>query len=89
MFLLLQFKLTFEFKMSVVKNLRKFFEDKNHETGNQKTLQKHQWNNGIWYNYDSKMTYMEIDGDKIAMKNHYHFDYPDMKHMERNHLLHQ
>ena len=66
--------------MPVVKNLRKFFEDKNQDTGNQKSLQKHQWNNGIWYNNDSKMTYWEIDGGKIAMKIHIHFDYPDMKH---------
>ena len=67
--------------MSVVKNLISMFEDKNQETGKQKSLQKNQWISGIWYNYDSKMIYYEIDGDKIAMKNHYHFDNPDMKHM--------
>ena len=55
------------------------FEDKNQETGNQKSLQKHQWVNGIWYNYDNKMTFWEIEGDKISMKSHYHFDHPDMK----------
>ena len=66
--------------MSVVKNLISMFEDKNQETGNQKSLQKHQWVNGIWYNYDNKMTFWEIEGDKISMKSHYHFDHPDMKY---------